>query len=365
VTWIASTANADVTIENLPGTFKLEFDYRPELANAGGTFPCKAEAWAPYFLNDGFQAGRLGGYKPGVVPEVRWRYAPPAGGIPGRSILEWCELAADLRDDRGDRLCDVPNIGEIAIDDTFAVTTFKARLYMAVHPVNNRVYGNLVKEAEAFPQGFIGLADTDGEATPEQPYKPDALDGTLQFQTFSQLFPIPAERSAAIARCVERTGAAPRCQSTRADWHNYHGKGARTDSTGRSVSPLIQVPGCQAIFQPEKNGRTPPRDTEPCLHIHDGWFQLGPFSRNQTVNWYIVREHRSEHYPISAPPELVGLEALYNGEEDPDPPGIVFPQVLWLESIADSRQCKDTSGLEVDNSRRPCAVFVSPIFLSH
>jgi hypothetical protein len=360
-----STTNADVTFDNLPGTFKLEFDYRPDLASAGGTFPFKAEAWAPYFLNDGFQAGRLGGFKPGVIPEVRWRYSPPAGGIPGRSIFEWCELAADLRDDRGDRLCDVPNIGDIAVEDTFPVTTFKARLYMAVHPVNNRVYGNLVKEAQSFPQGFIALADTDGEATPEQPYKPSTLEGSLQFQTFSQLFPIPAERSAAIARCVERTGAAPRCQSTRADWHNYHGKGARTDSVGRSLSPLVQVPGCQAVFQPEKNGQTPPRDTEPCLHIHDGWFDLAPFSRNQTVNWYILRARRSEDYPISAPPELVGLEALYDGEEDPDPPGIVFPQVLWLESIADSRQCKDTGGPTVDNSRRPCAVFVSPIFLSH
>src|SRR5262249_44840608 len=112
------------------------------------------------------------------------------------------------------------------------------------------------------------------------------------------------------------------------------------------------------------------KDTAPCVHLHESWINERPgpgqtFSKGQSVYWNVVAFRAGAAEESPDPPSIDAPINTLNNENIRR-----FPEhdlVLWVESIADSRQCHpkaDGTLAEVDNSSRPCRVFPQGLFLS-
>jgi hypothetical protein len=314
---------SSITISNLPGTFVLQFDYRSTNAYCGPPPPFGAQPFAR----------KLGGTCPGYIPEVKWTYAPPAGGGIGCDALaQLCGANFGRTNSDGQPICDIPASQLETLcstpGQTYQIAGFAASLYTNVvpHAAGTTLYGALASDNA---MGAMGppttLAATSGAISYVN--QPMWAPGDM----FAEITPVPAETTASVAT-----------PAGRGIYDNVHSK----------VAPSIRYvtfPGCT---DPRNLG-----DTSACLHLHESWFTGATSSQGQTVNWLLTRDRPAERRPMPRPSALVNGEALFTA------PAAATDWVIWHESIATSSACGTPAGT-LDNTMRPCRVFTSPIFLT-
>lgn len=143
----------------------------------------------------------------------------------------------------------------------------------------------------------------------------------------------------------------------RGDWDNVHLKEERT--------PGIFFPGCN-------DPRTAGVDRNPCLHLHENWLDLVPgsgstYSRGQIVFWYDLRFRPGAEESPDHPTSLQNGEPLISAGPFAGGDTSGHDLVLWVESIASSRDCRPPRGGgrgPLDNTRRSCEVFPQAVFFT-
>jgi hypothetical protein len=320
-----STLSTSITVDNLPGVLQLDFEYAAQYEYAGPE--------PPFGGNHLWIIKRpLGGTAPGVRPTVKWTYRPPQLGIGGKTIKEFCSSAPDPQTTP----CAIPYAVLNAINEQqiYPIDDFRVKILTAIQPGGTGQKSALVSDTNSLIElgNFIinyKLANTDG-----------AIDRTVQpawapGDAFVDITPIQTERVATASRI-----------NNQGDWDNVHLKA--------NPQP-VAFPGC--------NDPLSATDTQPCLHLHEKWLNSKPagttYSRGQTVNWYILRLHPGQEESPNHPSSINNGEPLIEA-------GVGKSLVLWVESIASSKQC-DLSALPnagIDNSNRPCEVFPQAMFFT-
>lgn len=329
---MTATVFTGVTIDNLPGSFRLFFEYSATNEYCGPPDPGEPvkKALLTLAVETGALAYPLGGKCPGVRPTVEWTYSPPCGSaLTGATIQDICAQGAGL--------CTIPAdvLANLDKSRSYFIKEFRAKIETAIQP-NRRGKGSkssLVKDgADEFK-----LAATDGpiDASLQPALAPD--------QSFVFIDPVLNEKSVV----TSNLGA-------RGDWDNVHFK--------EEVSLGVFFPGCNS---PLVAGL----DQNRCLHLHESWLNKTPganltYSRGQKVLWYDLVFHPGEESP-NGPASINNGEALGT-------PSVTFPTkpfgkdlVLWVESIAASKDCAPTTGAGgLDNTARPCRVFPQGLFFT-
>jgi hypothetical protein len=320
----SGTVSTTVTINNLPGTLRLKFEYAA-VSEYCGPEPGFFQKSGLFLANVGGLAYPLGGQCAGLRPTVKWTYEPPCDkSLSGADIQAFCEQ------DGAD--CDIPSTTLAALDKTrrYFIRDFRSALSTAVQPPagQDNDVSSLVKDGSDVKT----LGATDGAINRTlQPYwaPPDA---------FVYIDPITNEKSVVASN-----------MSSRGAWDNVHIK------EGPSLG--VYFPGCN-------NPQTKGVDQQPCIHLHENWLNKTPginqtYSKGQLIVWYLVLFRTGGEESPNHPSTITNGEALTT----PFRPGV--QQALWVESVARSIDCAPTGAVrELDNSTRACVVFPQAMFFT-
>jgi len=331
---------------SLPGDFSLHFKYASENISNPGCDPGTMASIASYLLI--LKSRSVGGKCPGFTPEVDWTYKPPeTNAMTGAEIVQWCETAPASTD--GYKICDVPSnvMGSVVASQNYAIVGFQAWLFTRVAPLGNQT---MVTTLLQDTTSEFDVAKSMGNLI--RANLPSWLIGDM----FSEILPISRELEVTVAKPVE----------TRGDWDNFHAKA----SPWLGRLGLVDYPACTSVLDKT--------DRAPCFHLHESWLGGPTISKGQTVKWIIVLYKPAEVDPRGLPDDLANGETLFTPAPGPPTskpmsayigkPPVFTQQVIWHESQASSTGCAPpaagTAG-SIDNTARPCAVFVSPIFFTH
>jgi hypothetical protein len=366
-----------VTISNLPGEFTLNFEYGIGTKTYAGPEPGAWDKTKKFILDYAPLSGYgfvydLGGYAPGIRPKVTWTYAPyyasPAYFV-GQTILDFCRQPRP-----GEPACTpVAALSNVRQDRQYQVVGFRARLLTAVQ---SNATG--VGEVASFVQDSSSkekLGNTIGaiDRSPQPGFAPG------DFLVF--IDPLKTEMRVHSSQ-PQQTGNSGTYGGFRGDFDNLHLKAFPDLFGGAGLGPAtylpVAFPNCNWPLDRDARG-VRINDTRPCVHLHENWLDSEPgpgkgltYSKGQDIYWNVLafragNEESPDAKSIDAPLDIVNGESLRVSLNDPFFRSSAADLVLWVESIADSRQCKpkaDGISGDVNNSSRPCEVFPQGLFLT-
>jgi hypothetical protein len=350
-----------ITILELPGELKLDFEYNVGGLEFAGPEPSGREASQIWNLDALPWYGvvyPLGGKAPAIRPTVKWTYTPPYYAGPlvfGGTVLDFCGQRPEACTPR-------EPLQNVRRDQLYEIVSFGARLLTAAqtHSAGQREISAFVQDTSSPNK----LGQTSG-----------AIDRSFQplfapQDSFVGIEPAPAEGR--VLAAVAFMPGTSRLGGFRGDFDNVHIK----LNSSPFVLNRIYFPNCNRAAQPSGEFL----DTFSCLHMHESWVDRWPsrgsldytagsvrarghtYSKGQTVYWYNLafRADESSPGPKIATAELDRMDLEINNAESLLP---TKDLVLWVESIGRSTQC-GTPGGNADNTRRPCIVFPQGLFFT-